>query len=190
MAGCFHRQKRPECPAKPLLGKRAKGFGRFGPADGVDVIANLPPCPLDGDCQILIFGQRVDRITADCVERGAPPRPDCPRNDGNRVELGQRASFEILGCNIFHRLPARDEVDSVADLGIAGHGADSGIDEPARKTCNRGGLELGVGVERDDHVALCQHHAEVEGTRLAAVLDSQQTNPWIIGNGGRHDRAG
>ena len=51
-------------------------------------------------------------------------------------------------------------------------------------------LELGVGVERDDHVALRQHHAAVERRRLAAIGQRQHADALLAGESRVHDVAG
>ena len=60
--------------------------------------------------------------------RGAPCA-DGSGNDGDDVEEIEGAALEVLAGDVFEGLPARPEVDAVADLGVAGDGADAGIFE-------------------------------------------------------------
>ena len=48
-----------ERPAEALLGQGREALGCFGPGDGRNIIADPPALALDGDGQVLIFGERV-----------------------------------------------------------------------------------------------------------------------------------
>ena len=105
------------------------------------------------DRQVLILGERVRREAAELrQQRRSAPGADRARDDRDASEAGERAALEILRGDIFERLPAGDEIDAVADLGVAGDGADRGsrTSAPAARWCR---LELGIGVERDDDLA-------------------------------------
>ena len=81
--------------------------------------------------------------------------PTAPGTTVIAPSLRQRAPLEILRGDIFQRLPFGDDVDPVADLGIAGDRGELVVaGEPARQTRDRLRLELRVGVERDDDLAL------------------------------------
>ena len=56
--------------------------------------------------------------------RGAPCA-DGAGNDGDDVEEVEGAALEVLAGDVFEGLPAGPQIDAVADLGVAGHGADA-----------------------------------------------------------------
>ena len=90
---------------------------------------------------------------AEFEKHAAPPCTNRTGNNRKRAERRQRTAFEVLRDDIFQRLPARDHVDAIADLGVAGDRADFGIREPAHKPRDRVAIELRVGIERDDDFA-------------------------------------
>src|SRR3954468_24167169 len=102
-----------ERPAESLPGEAAQSLRRLGPGNGVGIVGDPPAGALDGDGEVLVLGERVDRKAADRVERLPSPGADCSRNDHDRVEAGKRPPLQILGGDIFDRLPAGDEVDPV-----------------------------------------------------------------------------
>ena len=162
--------QRAERPAEALLGERARSVcGASVQATASVIVGDSPAGALDGDGEVLVLGERVDREAADLLERRAAPGADRAGHDHDRVEPRQRAPLEILRGDIFDRLPAGDEVDPVADLGVAGDRADLRIGEPAGEPRDRLRLELGVGVERDDDLAVGELEAAVERMRLAAI---------------------
>jgi hypothetical protein len=140
----------------------------------------LPALALDRDGQVLILGQGVFGIAAHVVERLATPCAHRAGHDHDRVEPGQRAAFDVLRGDIFHRLPAGDEVDPVADFGIARHRADFGLLEPAHELADGLRLELGIGVERDDDLAVGSGEGAVERAGLAAVGQGHQPHARLV----------
>src|SRR6185312_10458852 len=90
------------------------------------------------------------------VSTGKPPnfpsalRLHAPIAPGTTVMQPSAASvtLQILAGHIFERLPASNEVDAIADLGVAGDRADRRICEPAHQLRNRVFLEMRVGIQR------------------------------------------
>jgi hypothetical protein len=162
--------ERAKCPAETLLAQRAQGFGGLGPGHGVLVIGDLPAFALDRDGQVLILGQRVFRVAAHVIERLATPCPHRAGHDHDRVEAGERAALDVLRGHIFDRLPAGDEVDPVADFGIARHRADFRLLEPAHELADGLRLELGIGVEGDDDFPVGSGKGAVERAGLAPLV--------------------
>src|SRR5205823_7098282 len=72
--------------------------------------------------------------------------------------------------DVFERLPARDEVDAVADFSVTGDRADCRVCEATRERAQGVRREDGVGVEADDDVAARVRESVVERLGLAAVL--------------------
>ena len=134
---------------------------------------------MHGDGQILIFRQRFGGKSAKLLQHAFAPRADRAGNDGECAERGQRAALQILRHDIFQRLPARNHVDAIADLCIAGDGADLLVGEPAYQPGDGVLLELGVGIERDDDVAARARQRRVEGVCLAGILDGNELDPRV-----------
>ena len=68
---------------------------------------------------------------------------------GTTITTSKRSSArrsKVLAGDVFERLPARPEVDAVADFGVSGDGADLGIGEVRD--------EAGDGVVSDDSVGV------------------------------------
>ena len=93
----------------------------------------------------------------------------------------ERAALQVLGGDRFQRLPARDDVDAVADDGVAGHGAHARVGEPARQQAVGLAGELGVGVKGHDDLALGLGQAAIERQGLAAVLEPHQPHTRLVG---------
>ena len=162
-------------PAEALPGELAEALRRFGPGDRALVVGTRQPAALDRDGQVLVLGERVGRIAADIDDRLLTPGADSAGHDGHRSQPSEGAPLEILRGDIFQRLPSRDDVDAVADLGVAGDGGKLLIRrEPAREPRDRVRLELSVGVERDDDLAPRERQTVVQRARLAAIVELQQ----------------
>ena len=112
-----------ERPAEALLQQAADGLRRLGVGARLGVELHPPAGPLHGDGQVLVLGQRVGRIAAQRLQRRAPPGADRARHHGHRAQRRQRPALQVLGGDIFQRLPAGDQVAPVADQGVAGHRA-------------------------------------------------------------------
>ena len=150
--------------------KLAQRLRRFRPGDCGLIIGYVPPRALDRDRQILVFGQRVWRKSTDLFDGALSPRANSSRNDRHRAKLSQGATLQILGGDIFERLPFGDDVDPIADLGVAGNGGKPLVGcEPAYQARDGHRLELGIGVERNYDVAACQRESLIERPRLSAV---------------------
>ena len=65
-------------------------------------------------------------IAACGFDRCGAPGADGSGNHGDDVEEIEGAALEVLAGDVFERLPAGPEVDAIADLGVAGDGADCG----------------------------------------------------------------
>ena len=83
---------------------------------------------------------------AGLAHRRDAPRADRSRHHADRAHGIQRAALEVLAGDVFQRLPARPEIDAVADFGIAGNGADFRIQEVRH--------QMRDGVVRDDRVGV------------------------------------
>ena len=79
---------------------------------------------------------------------------------------------------------------AVANLGIASDRADFGIDKPASQLGDGIGLKLGIGIKRDDDLALGQLESLIERAGLAAVLQREELHAGIAAEGAGDNGAG
>ena len=119
--------------------------------------------------EVGVFGDGVERIAAGGFDGRGAPCADGSGNDGDDVEEVEGAALEVLAGDVFEGLPAGPEIDAVADLGVAGHGADARILEVGNELGDGVGGDHGVGVDAD--VDLFVHAVEgvVERGGLASV---------------------
>ena len=110
--------------------------------------------------EVGILGDGIDVIAASLAHCGNAPRADRAGHDADRAQNVERAPLKILAGDVFQGLPARPEIDAVADLGIAGNRADFRIDEVRHQSRDR--------VRRDDRVGIDAD----EEFRIADVLDA------------------
>ena len=116
------------------------------------------------------------------LEHGlAPPGADGARHDGHRSDKVPGAPLEVLRSDVLQRLPARQPVDAVANLGVAGDRAHPGVRKWASQPRHRLGGEDRVAVERDDHLAARLFHAEIERRGLAAIRLGEDAHARVFG---------
>ena len=124
------------------------------------------------------------------INQFATPCPDRAGNDSYTVEAGKRAPIHVLRSDVFQRLPARHDVDAVADFRITGDGADLRIDKAASQGSNRVGGKLRVGVEGNNHVAFRVTQTKVQRYGFAGVCFGEQTNQGFVPKAFPDDFAG
>ena len=100
--------------------------------------------------------------------RGAPCA-DRSGDDHDDVEEIECAAFEVLAGDVFESLPACPQIDAVADLGIAGDGADLRIVEVRNQLRDRIDGNDGVGIDADVELFVDAFEGVVEGIGLAAI---------------------
>ena len=88
-------------------------------------------------------------VAAAGLDRSGTPCADCTGDDHDDVEEVEGAALEVLARDVFERLPAGPEVDAVADLGVAGYGADLRIGEVRDEVRDGIVRDDGVGVDAD-----------------------------------------
>src|SRR5712692_7901334 len=170
----------PIAPAEPLPREHLQSSGRFGPADRAFFVADLVAEFAYPQREILILSQGVRAKSIATLDQLAPPGADCARHDGDAVEAGKRATIHVLRGDVFQRLPTGHDVDAIADLRIAGDGADLRVDETARERANCFGGKLGIRVERDDHFALSEAQTKIQRRGLTGVRLSEETNQRLV----------
>src|SRR3954447_26993455 len=91
----------------------------------------------DFDRKVLIFCRRVGWKAACLLDQRPPPRPDRAWHYRDAVQTRKRAPVQVLRCDVFKRLPARQYIYSVANLGISRNCADDRIIEAMSKRGHR-----------------------------------------------------
>ena len=163
-------------PAKSLLRQHAQSLRGFRPADRLFFIADLVAALANLHRQVLIFRQCALAKAAALFNQLPSPRPNCAGHNGDAVQARERAPIHILRSNVLQRLPARDDVDAVTDLRIAGDCAHGRIDEAARQRTNRLRGELRVGIKRDDDFAFGVTQSNIQRGCFAGIRNRQQTH--------------
>ena len=177
-----------EAPAKALLDERAEGIGCLGPGNRVLGIGDTPAALAQLDGRILVLGQRVVREAPRLEDRAATPRADGARYHRDAVQQVEGAPVHVLAGHVLQRLPSRDEVEPVADLRVAGHGADGRIAQRCHQFGDGLRLEHRVGIEADDDLACRAFDAVIQCTGLAAVLLHEHAHARVVTECGACDR--
>ena len=172
--------KRAEGPAETLFRKPRHRIRRFGPGDRFLIEENFIALSLNHDRQILILSECVGRKAAEPRNGLAPPGADSPWHNGYAAERRKRPAFEILRRDVFEGLPPGQHINAVADLGVASDGANCRVGEPAHETRYGLGLELRIGVEHHDDVAVGMSQPEIDGASFAPVLRGDQGHSLIV----------
>src|SRR5208282_4684487 len=98
------------------------------------------------------------------------PGADRARHHAYRTHGVERSPLEILAGDVFQCLPARPQVDAVADLGIAGHGCNFGIEKVRYEPRDRIGSNNCIGIDTDEDLGIANVlQSKVKRLGLAAV---------------------
>src|ERR1041384_1665948 len=97
------------------------------------------------------------------------------------IERIERPAVQVLAGDVLERLPASQQINSVSDLRIAGHRADSRIREVSDQLADCVPCENGVCIERDDYFGRRMQYSEVQGIRLAGVGFCKDPYSRLIG---------
>ena len=135
----------------------------------------------------MILSQGIDREIAELCQGFASPRPNSAGDDSNAAQSGQRPSFKVLSGYVLERLPTGQDINSIADFGVAGDRADLRVGEPANQLADRAGFELRIGVERDHDRPFGLTQTGIDRVCFAAVRDRQQSHPRFAGKCGGDD---
>ncbi len=117
-------------------------------------------------------------VAARLAYRRHAPCPDRARHHADRPENIQCAPLEVLAGDVFEGLPARPKIHPVSHLGVAGDGADSGIDEVRHQARYGVTGDDRVGVDANEKLRIVDvFDAIVEGFGLARVRFRKDKNP-------------
>ena len=109
-------------------------------------------------------------VAAGFANRRDAPGANRARHHADRAHGVERAPLEILAGDVFERLPARPEVDAVADFGIAGDGSNFRIEEVRHHAGDGIGSNDGIGVDADEKFGIADVlESKVKRLGFAAV---------------------
>src|ERR1700681_2363055 len=90
----------------------------LGPADAAFFVIDLVTELAYAEREILILSESVGTETSATFDQVSTPGADRSRNYRDAVQTDKSAAIHILCSDIFQRLPPRDDVYAVADLGV------------------------------------------------------------------------
>ena len=156
-------------PAQPLAEQPPHGRRDLGPCACGRSERHPPARSGDGERQVGVLGEGVAADTTDLDDRLPTERTHGPGHAQHHAELVERPPLDRGGDRVLDVLDLGDEARPVADLRVAGDGADPVIREGADELGERGGLEQGVAVDQDHDVVGRHADPGVERLGLAAV---------------------
>ena len=98
-------------------------------------------------------------IAADLPHRRHAPRADCARNHAHGAQQIESTALEVLAGDVFQGLPARPQIDAVADFRVARDGANSFVQKMRDQVRD--------GIAGDDRVSV---HANKNGFVFGQML--------------------
>ena len=117
-----------------------------------------------------VFGDGIDVEGTGCAHCGDTPGANCSGNDADCTESIESTALEVLAGDVFEGLPARPEIDAVANFGVAGNGAYFGIQEMRHHASDGVGSNDGIGIDADKEFSIADViETVVEGLGFAAV---------------------
>src|ERR1700688_189365 len=159
-----------EGPAESLPHQSIGGGRSLGKGEGHVFIFDAIAVTQKSHGQIGVFGYGVDMIAAGLAYCFDAPGADRSGDNTYSAHGVKRAAFKVLAGDVFEGLPARPEIDAVADLGVAGYRSNFWIEEVGHHAKNGVGRNDGVGVDADEKLGVADVlEAEVEGLGFAAV---------------------
>ena len=158
-----------EGPAEALAHQAVGVDGGFGEGERLVFVDDGVALLEQVHGEVGVFGDGVGVVAAAGLDGCGAPRADGSGHDHDDVEEVERAALEVLAGDVFERLPAGPEVDAVADLGVAGDGADLRVGEVADEAGDGVVRDDAVGVDADVDLFVDVLEREVQRVGLAAV---------------------
>ena len=171
-----HRLHGAVAPAVALPPQLPRAGRRFGPGARLGCVDDPPARAADRHGQIGVLGEGVAADPTDVDERLTSERADRARDRRHASEHVEHSPVEVEADDVFDVLPPTQQATSVADLGVARHGADLLRRERGDERPQRVALEDGVSVNEDEDRVLGVPDTGLEGGRLAGVHLPDQTN--------------
>ena len=138
-----------EGPAEALAHEAVHVDRGLGEGEGLVLVDDGVALLEEVHGEVGVFGDGVGVVAAAGLDGGGAPGADGSGDDHDDVEEVQGAALEVLAGDVFEGLPAGPEVDAVADLGVAGDGADVGVGEVADEAVDGVVGDDAVGVDAD-----------------------------------------
>src|SRR6266436_260078 len=161
--------QRAKGPAETLADQLAGRFRSFRPGNGFFVVADAPAEAADGDGQIGVFGDGVRRDATRGFDGLLAPSAQRAGYDGNAIQQVEGALLHVLAGDVLQRLPARKPARAVADLDVAGDGANLGIGEMANELADGVRFDFRVRVDGHHNVGVRQGHGKIQSRRFSAI---------------------
>ncbi|MEZ5850407.1 MAG: hypothetical protein R3D68_07135 [Hyphomicrobiaceae bacterium] len=155
----------------------------------------------DHDRQLEVLRERMPRERPRALRRTRSSLPEvCPRHlfehaateeaertghDENTAIVGLRRPRAAIRHEIFQGLQARDEIDLIAHLHLPAHRAHVRIVEVRHHHRQGVAMDVAVGVDAEDEVALGMRDADVERLPFASVGLRQDTHGHAAHRGRR-----
>ncbi len=175
--------ERAEGPAETLAHEGAHAFGGFSPCESAGGILDDVAALVEAEGEVGILGEGIEAKAAGIVEGLAADGADGAGDDGDAIPLGVSAAVEIEAADVFEGLAAGDEGAEVADLRVAGDGADLRVAEGFDQLLERLAGEVGICVEEDEGVIASGGDAGAKGLGFAAVLLADEADAAVDESG-------
>src|SRR5580658_4194691 len=143
------RLKNAEGPAEALTGEAVGVDGSFGEGQGLVFVDDGVAALEKGHSEVGVLCHGVGVVSADVFDGSGAPSAYGSGDDGDDVEEIEGATLEVLAGDVLEGLPAGPEVHAIADLGVAGDGADLWVGKVRHKAAD--------GIVRDDAVGIDAH---------------------------------
>src|SRR5215211_8875401 len=121
-----HGLHRPVAPAVSLLPQLPEGGWCLGPGPGGRCVGHTPSGPADRHSQVGVLGQSIVAETAHAFHGLTSKRPNGTRHRWHALPNVEQSTVKIEPADVLDVLPAAKQPTPVADLCVAGDGANVG----------------------------------------------------------------
>src|SRR5256712_744280 len=173
------RLQSAESPAESLPDERLARFRRLGPRDSFFVVDDAPAQSANRNGEVGVFRYGVRRDASGRLNRLPAPSAKRARYNGDAIQQIKGALFHVLARDVFEGLPARQPTGAIADLHVAGDGANAEIGKVAQELAHCVGLHFRIGVDGDQDFRVCLRHGAIQGGSLAAIRLVKDTHARI-----------
>src|SRR5437899_6270796 len=154
-----HRLQNAERPAETLAHQAICRRGSLGVGESHIFVLDPKAAAQQGHGEVSVLRNGVNVEASSLAHGRDSPGANGSRYHANRAQRIESATLEILAGDVFERLPAGPQVHAIANLGVARHRSNFGIEEMQH--------QVGNGVRSDDRVGINTH----EDFGVTNVLD-------------------
>ncbi len=170
MSRCFQRHCIvPKHQRKRCLASARIVSGASVQAMAAAVVANPVAPAVEAQRQVRVLGQRLGPEPTHRAEGIPVHGADRPGRDGDAIPGVVRASVQVEPADVFQRLAAGDEGPQIADPRVAGHRAHPPLGKRRDQMPQRVGLELRVGIQKDQQIVPRRLDAPAQRLAFARV---------------------